>query len=264
MNVFFPSRLLRLWPFLGLLCSGLQGAATDPIETIGKAAADWVRTRTETVRLESDWTSQRPILESTVSALEQRARELEDKREGLKAKTARDRDELESIETKNQATADTLKTMETRLNEMRDRLIELRPTLPPRLSAALEMPYRSITGSDLAPGERLQLTMTILNRCVQFNRMITSGDEMLTLDGEPAPRSLEVIYWGLSHGYALDRTGGKAWCGSPGPQGWHWEARPEVVRQVARLIAVYNGKADPEFVAVPVQLAHVGAESRKN
>ncbi|MES1167858.1 MAG: hypothetical protein ABUL61_01680, partial [Oleiharenicola lentus] len=88
---------------------------------------------------------------------------------------------------------------------------------------------------------------------------ITAGDEVLTPAGEAAPKSLEVIYWGLSHGYALDRAAGKAWLGSPGPQGWQWEARPEAAKDVARLIAIASDKADPDFVVVPARLSHTQA-----
>ena len=146
---------------------------------------------------------------------------------------------------------------------MKDKLIRLRPSLPPRLSESLELPYRSLTGSELALGDRMQLTMTVLNRCLQFNRIVSQGEEVLAIAGEAGPKSLEVIYWGLSHGYALDRAAGKAWLGSPGPQGWHWETRPEAARAVAELIAVYSGKADPGFAAVPAQLGHVAGESLK-
>jgi hypothetical protein len=55
----------------------------------------------------------------------------------------------------------------------------------------------------------------------------------------------------------LDQAAGKVWLGAPGPKGWQWEAHPEAFPQVTRLIAVYNDKAEPEFVAVPAKLGHV-------
>jgi hypothetical protein len=103
----------------------------------------------------------------------------------------------------------------------------------------------------------MQHTMTIINRCMQFNRAITASDEVLMLEGEATPKSLEVIYWGLSHGYALDRAADKAWFGTPGPQGWQWEARPGAAKGVARLIAIATDKADPDFIVVPARLSHV-------
>jgi hypothetical protein len=100
----------------------------------------------------------------------------------------------------------------------------------------------------------MQLVMTILNRCAQFNRVVTSGEDVLSIEGEPGPKSLEVIYWGLSHGYALDEKAGKAWYGSPGPKGWQWEPLADGARPVSKLIAIYGDRADPDFVAVPARL----------
>ena len=53
------------------------------------------------------------------------------------------------------------------------------------------------------------------------------------------------------------------WRGSPGSAGWQWEPRPESRAAIERLIAIYNDKADPEFVAVPAVLAHPAAEGAK-
>jgi hypothetical protein len=124
----------------------------------------------------------------------------------------------------------------------------------------LDLSYRSLGSSSKAVGERMQLAMTILNRCSLFNRTVTCGEEVLTIDGETGSRSLNVIYWGLSHGYALDSAAGKAWYGSPGPRGWQWEASPDAARSVARLIAIYNDKADPDFVSVPATLGQAAPE----
>ena len=165
------------------------------------------------------------------------------------------------MEAKNKAAADDLSAVETRLQAFTAQLVALRPSLPPRLSEALELSYRSLANANLAVGERMQLAMTILNRCAVFNRMVTCGEEVLSIDGEAGSKSLNVIYWGLSHGYALDTEGGKAWYGSPGAHGWQWEPTPEALHSVARLIAIYNDKADPDFVAVPATLSQPGAES---
>jgi len=211
-------------------------------------------TRSETVRLDNEWLSQRPLLEATVNGLRERAESLEEKRDHLIAKTAKDRDEIESMRAKNREAASDLTAAEARLNAVVGKLTELRPMLPPRLSEALELAYRSLGNPKLGVGERMQLTVTVLNRCAQFNRTVTCGDEILSIEGEPGAKSLEVIYWGLSHAYALDRAAGRAWYGSPGPRGWQWSALPDAARPVAKLIAVYNDRADPEFVAVPATL----------
>jgi hypothetical protein len=233
----------------------------DSIESVEKAATEWVRTRTETTRLESEWAAQRPMLESMVSALAERAQAAEEKKSLLQAQTAKDRDEIEAAQAKNKQISEGLQAADARLKTLKDELIQLRPLLPPRLSIALELAYRSLAAPDLGTSERMQATMTVLNRCVQFNRTVTCDDEVLSIEGEPGPRSFEVIYWGLSHGYALDRAARKVWLGSPGSKGWQWEFHPEAASQVIELIAVHKDKAEPEFVPVPARLVHTSPQA---
>ncbi len=86
---------------------------------------------------------------------------------------------------------------------------------------------------------------------------------MLDLSAGKNPQMLEVIYWGLSHGYALDRTSGKAWFGSPGSGNWQWEPIPDGAKAVAQLIAIYDGKDEPRFIEAPARLKNSSAESSK-
>lgn len=246
---------------LGLVWLPLRAPGADSIESVEKAATDWVKTRAETARLQSDWASQQELLESTVNALTERAQAVEEKRDSVKAKTAKDRNEIEAAQKNLQTAAARMQAADAHLSELRDRLVRLRPSLPPRLSEGLELAYRSLAATDLGPSERMQATMTVVNRCTQFNRAITCSEEVLAIEGEPGPRRYEVIYWGLSHGYALDRAAGRVWLGSPGPQSWRWEAHAEAARQVISLINVCKDKAEPEFTAVPARLVHPSAQS---
>jgi len=252
------------WPprycLIGLLIAPLH-ADPDPLEPAEKSAGEWIKIRLETARIEGEWASEKPLLESTVDGLKERAETLEEKRDHVTAKTARDREEIEAMQAKNKAAGDDLAAAEARLQALGEKLIEIRPELPPRLSEALELSYRSLAEPGISSGERMQLTTTMLNRCEQFNRTVTCGEEVLSIDGEQDAKSLEVIYWGLSRGYALDRQAGKAWYGSPGPKGWHWEPLAEGVKPVSDLIAIYNDKADPAFVTVQATLTHSAANA---
>jgi hypothetical protein len=233
-------------------------AADDPVDRVGKVATEWVKTRAETVRAETEWSGQRGLMESLVGALDERAKLIEEKMEHEKSRTAQEREELDGLEAKNAQSGTSLQGAENRLKALAKALTELRPLLPPRLSAGLDLAYRSLADDGLSVGDRMQHTMAVLNRCAQFNRVISCNEEVLVLEGEPAPKSLEVIYWGLSHGYALDRAAGKAWLGSPGPQGWRWTPRPEAAEEIARLIAIATDKADPDFVIAPAALNRPG------
>jgi len=265
---FFPMKVSLLqiasW-FAPLLLAGpVLAAAPDPVETVEKAAADWVKVRAEVTRIETEWSTQQRLLDSSLSGFGERATALEAKRDFLLSKTAADREEIAGLEVADKASAAGLQATEAQLQTMSARLLGLRASLPPRLSAALDLPYKSLAGSGLTVGERMQLVMTVLNRCTQFNRAITCEEELLTVTGGATPQLLEVVYWGLSHGYALDRTAGKAWFGSPGPQGWQWEPLPDGAAAVARLVTIYRGKAEPAFVEVRGRLKNLSAGTSRN
>ena len=255
-----PRLVLVAALFAGLAATS-RAAEPDPVESVEKAAGEWVKVRAETARLTTEWAQQQQLLESMVNGLTERAKNLEEKRAYLEAKTAKDREEIAKLTAENQASTTTMTGIDTHLQELDARLLQLRPALPPRLSAALDLPYRSLAGKELAVGERMQLSMTILNRCIQFNRGITSEEEVLNPTGAGNGQLLDVIYWGLSHAYALDRSTGATWFGSPGPAGWQWEPLPDGAKPVGRLIAIYHGKGEPDFVAIPARLKSAAVET---
>jgi hypothetical protein len=237
---------------LALLAPASLALGAEPLGEVDQHAREWVKLRLEANRLDTAWRGERELVESTVAALKERATLLEEKRDLTKAKTAKDREGLETMRAKNRAAAEDLKACEARLAALTTRLLALRPALPPRLADALSMSYRSLEDQALPLGERLQLAINVLNRCAQFNRLVTAGEDVLTLDGASAPKSLETIYWGLSHGYAVDRGARKAWLGSPAGGNWRWEPQPDAFDRVLHLIAVAHDKSDPALVAVPV------------
>jgi Protein of unknown function (DUF3450) len=231
-------------------------AADNPADAVQKAAGQWIDVRAETVRIASEWESQRQLLASLADSLAQRAGQLEARRDLLSAQTARQRKDLADLQAENQSASAALESGAAHLRDLDGSLARLRPSLPPRLSAGLALAYRSLADPTLALGERMQLTMTVLERCLEFDRVVTCDNEAVQAEGEAGPRMLEVIYWGLSHGYALDPGAGRAWYGSPGPSGWTWEPLPGSASAVARLVAIYRGAAEPGFVEVAARIEH--------
>lgn len=251
--------VLSSWPsgggvVLALLLSAVTGTAADPIQEVGETASEWVKTRAETVRVETDWARNRSLLTGTIGALKERGERLQEQRDHLLASTAEQRAEQAELTSRLERSRENLRTTEDRLQALTARVLQLRPALPPRLSDALDLSYRSLAGGEASPSERMQLVMTVLNRCAQFNLAITHGDETLTLPGESGPKSVEVIYWGLSHGYALDRVAGKAWLGTAATGAWSWQALEGAAPAVIRLMAIRRDEADPRIVTAPALL----------
>jgi hypothetical protein len=236
-----------------LLCALLAPArGASPLDDVQKTVTEWVRVRAETAKIEDDWNWQQMLMQSTLDALEERTRQLEAQRTELEALTAGERRDTAELMARQQALKDARAQAENHLRLLGERLARMRAWLPPRLSAALELPYRSLSNPDADAGERMRYAMVILNRCAQFNRTVNVDEEMITAaNGEK--RLMEVVYWGLSHGYALDRSGNEAYLGAPAESSWAWTALPGMAPQVARLINASLDKAEPEFVVLPAQ-----------
>ncbi len=259
-----PRLMLKrsLWILLpACACVRVFAAESAPqapsIDTVEKTVTAWVNTRAETSKLASAWAIEQPLAESTALALEQRAKTAEEKAEQLRAKTAEQRTELGALEGKNHEASDALVSAEKDARELQQQVLALRDHLPPRLQAALTLPYQSLSNPDLPPGDRMQFTLTIINRCLQFNHGVTYGEESLAINGG-VPQIYEVIYWGLSRGYALDRKSTKGWVGAPTSQGWRWETvELPAVPRIETLIAAYNDKAEPALAELPARVLNV-------
>ncbi|HVU34594.1 MAG TPA: DUF3450 family protein [Opitutaceae bacterium] len=236
----------------GALCALAQPSfAADARDSADKAATEWINLQVESARLKTDWQRQREVLESLASATEERAKSLEEKRDLTKARTAHEREQIEALQAKNRSAAADLKATEARLRVLVSKLAVIRPMLPPRLSDALEMSYRSLAESNLPTSERMQVAMTVLNRCAEFDHLVTVGQDKLNLDGEPPNKYFEVIYWGLSRGYAIDREARKAWLGMPAGERWAWQAQPGAYDHIVQLMAIAQDKNEPDFISVP-------------
>jgi len=248
--------------FTLLLPLGSRAGAAESIETVQKAASEWAKLRTETVRLQTDWQWQRDTLESSLSALKARITTLEQERDTIQATIKQEGAGSLDLTARNKEANDAMTVIEQRLRQLTEQFVKVRAFLPPRLSLGLELPFRSIQDEKLGPAERMQYLVTIFNRCSAFNKSITLGEEPLALDGGENARLLEVIYWGLAYAYALDRAGNKAYYGHPGKDGWTWEPRPETAADVARMIEINQETDDPVFVDVPAQVSDPFAAAR--
>jgi hypothetical protein len=236
-----------------LLCALLAPArGASPLDDVQTTVTEWVRVRAETARIEDDWTWQQMLMQSTLEALKERTQQLEAQRNELEARTAEERRDTADLMERRQALKDAQAQAENHLQLLGDRLARMRAWLPPRLSVALELPYRSLAKPNADASERMRYAMVILDRCVRFNRTVSVDEEMITAaNGEK--RLMEVVYWGLSHGYALDRSGNEAYLGAPTESAWAWTTLPGMAPQVARLINASLDKTEPEFVVLPAQ-----------
>lgn len=245
------SRMLR--SIVAIVFLSLFEGRSETIESLQQSALKWVDLREQSVQLESNWKWQKELLESTNYALAARADFLKVEIELLKAEIAGFDLEVSEKSSLHSAAILEMKELEELTDSMILSLLSIRPYLPPRLSNALELPYRSIEDAILSKSERLQHAISVFNRSFQFNKSATLSEEQL----EGNDRFFEVLYWGLSHAYALDRQNQISYIGAPGENGWQWNRDDSVVDSTIELIAIFKGEVDPAFVKTPVKIVEL-------
>lgn len=244
----------RSWLVPPLLAVSASIASATPLNDVQEAAAEWARLRSETTRLETDWLAERALLDASIGNLEAQADQLELEKEAFIAEAAKATQAVADLTAENQQRAADLQATTNRIAELAVQLAALRPALPPRLSAALDLPFRTIANPDLSPADRMRHTMAILNRCQQFDQTLVLTEEVLAITDGEEPRLLEVVYFGLAQACALDRSAEEAFIGRPVNGVWSWENVPGLAAEAAKLIAVRSDDIPPEFVELPLQI----------
>jgi len=244
----------RLWQGICLALLTVTPTTATPLNDVQEAASEWARLRSETTRLETDWLAEKALLEASIGNLESRADSLDLEHEALIADAAKAQQEVDDLTAANQQRAADLEVASDRIAALAQELAALRPALPPRLSAALDLPFRTIANPDLSPADRMRHTMVILNRCQQFDQTFVMAEEVMAMTEGEEPRLLEVVYFGLAQACALDRSAEEAFIGRPVDGIWQWELVPGLAAEAAKLIAVRNDDIPPEFVELPIKV----------
>lgn len=241
------------WAVAALMALPAPAADSTKVEAMQSVVTDWARVRHEKIRLESQWDGDQDLLRSMETALEAQRLTLDEQKRSLTSQLLGQKTVQTELSAKNQAMKTSLATAGAEVDKLSDELLRLRPRLPPRLSRGLEMAFRSLATPETPLAERSQHLVTILTRCVQFNQAITWGEEPVVLPAGSGEKLIEVVYWGLSCGYGLDRAAGKAYVGRPDGDGWAWQEKPGIAGAVAELIAQARDKGDPRLIALPVR-----------
>ncbi len=238
-----------LLPFSAIPMLGIEA-----MDSIHESARKWIDIRLETSQLQTDWLWQKNLLGSMQEALEFKVSQFEEREALLVAQMATEKQKVEQTREQVKQLREELATLEEHNQQMIEKLQSLKMFLPSTLSDSLELAFSSLSDPALSTGEKMQLVVTILNRCTQFNDKITYGEVIAPSSTEEKEHVLCVLYWGLSHAYALDQETGDTYLGKPVEKGWNWIPSPGLESEVRRLIDIFNEESDPDLVKAPVHI----------
>jgi predicted nucleic acid-binding Zn-ribbon protein len=242
---------------LGCALAPFSLSAQNKVTETRDVLDQWVETRQIISKEKSDWKIEQSILGDTVTLLKGQLERLEKSLEELEASaTAADEDRSALASEKEELSA-AANVVESKIGELETQLKSIIKALPEPLVNKIKPLVRRLpdnpSETKLSLGERVQNIVGILSQADKFNATLTETSESREIEGGKVIE-VRTLYWGLAMAYYVDATGEYAGIGHPGPDGWVWPQIQDAGAQIKRLLDVYEGSEDIQFVEVPARI----------
>lgn len=206
-----------------------------------------------------DWQLEKEILEDRIAMIVDQIEDLKEKTAEEESKiTEADnervelQDQLEELTRVERTQLETVRALEARVKGMLPALPEtLRDKVQP---LATRLPEEETKEEDikLSISQRFGNVLGILNEVNKFHGDIAVVNERRALDGG-TQAEVETMYLGVSSGYFAGSgdTADEAGIGTPTPDGYQWERRPDIADDIYRAIRIYQNEEVAAFVPLP-------------
>lgn len=217
----------------------------------------WVETRQIISEEKADWQTEQSILSDTVTLLRNEIERLDKALEDLEASaTAADEDRSELAAEKD-VLNEAASVVEDNIAGLETQVKRILPALPSPLVEKIKPLIRRLpddsSDTELSLGERVQNIVGILSQADKFNTSLTATSESREIeDGKVV--EVRTLYWGLAMAYYVDASGQYAGIGYPGADGWEWPQIEGKGAEISRLMEVYEGSGEIQFVEVPARI----------
>ncbi|MEO0508255.1 MAG: DUF3450 family protein [Verrucomicrobiota bacterium] len=231
--------------------------AADKVGDTRSVLEEWVETRQIISEENTNWQLEQSILTDTVNLLTSETQRLDTALKELEASaTAADEDRAKLTAEKDALTAAST-VVEANIGGLETQMKAIVKTLPEPLVDTIKPLIRRLPedpeNTSLSLGERVQNIVGILSQTDKFNTTITQTSESREIEGGKVVE-VRTIYLGLAAAYYVDASGEYAGMGHPTPDGWEWPRMQDSSAEIKRLIEVYEGTEDIEFVNVPASI----------
>jgi len=242
---------------MGLLGSTVSLCAQNPIENTRNTLEQWVETQQILSEEKSDWKLEKAILEDTEKLLNNELERLNAALEELDASATAADEERTTLAAEKETLSEASSVVEANIGALETQIKAIIKTFPEPLVDKIKPLIRRLpedpNDTKLTLGERVQNIVGILSQADKFNGTITQTSESREV-GDGRVVEVRTIYWGLGGAFYVDAAGDYAGVGFPGDNGWEW---PEVAgsgEQIKRLLDVYEGSEEIQFVPVPARI----------
>jgi len=240
-----------------VLALALHVSAEQNLNDTRNVLDKWVQTRQLISEEKADWQTEQSILQDSQNLLSNELQRLESALNDLEGSATEAETKRVALSTEKEA----LEAASTVVTDQIAQLESLMKTIVPQLPAPLVEKIKPLVrrlpddpqNTKLSLGERVQNIVGILSQTDKFNNTATLTSESREVDNGKIVE-VRTLYWGLAAAYYVDASGTYAGIGYPGDAGWEWPRIENAGPEIKRLLDVYEGSEEIQFVAVPAKI----------
>jgi hypothetical protein len=233
------------------LCCTTFATETAELSSLESLVQQWVNLRREIAQEQQNRSRRKNQWQMEMSLLTKESKRLDKQIAAANKFKAGNADKIASdLERKKmlQKSLDNAADVVTRLTT---NICEIIKQIPPSL---LSENLKSIDAKDanikLPVTKQIQITVSALSEIEKLENSIHSVSEIIDIDN--SRRKMDVIYPGLSCGFAVSSDNSIAAVGRPNAAGWKWQSSPEIAAEVRRLVDIKNHELPPQLVTLPL------------
>jgi len=240
---------------IALLFGVARLQAEIPLNEARSTLEKWVETRQLVSKTQSDWQSDKEMLEQTRELLERELKSVEEQFSKLDTNSTQVNKERATAEAALKSANDSLDQSKKFASGFQTKLAGLVPQLPSPLQDIIQ-PKLNQLPADPADTKtpvtiRIRTLVETLNEVDKFNNSVTIFSEKRKNEkGELV--AVESVYVGLGAAYFVNDANNFAGLGTPGKSGWEWTIKSELAPSVRKVIQIYRNEHPAQFVPLPV------------
>ena len=232
--------------------SALQAQAQAP-EMVDRLTQRWLDAEAQTVRLNTDWQAQKPLLEQRMGLLAAEKRQLQamlesssESQQGVEVKRAQLLAEQAGLEQQQQLLNQSLELLTARVTA-------LAPLLPPPL-AEQWVAEQGVVSDQPEASQQLQSALAQLSRLAEFDDRITVQEGVVSLP-DVGELVVKQLYLGVGMAWFVSADGQHRGWGQALDDVWTWQQHEQLdSAEISRAIAMFERREQAEFVRLPMRL----------
>ena len=242
---------------LGFAASCVSLPAQDSIVDTRNTLGLWVQTEQIISKTKSDWDLEKAIIQDSETLLASELVRLNLALEALDATASAADEERTELAAERETLSAASGVVAAHIRELEAQVQGVINTFPQPLVDRIKPLIRRLpedpANTKLTLGERVQNVVGILSQADKFNGTITQTSESREV-GDGRTVEVRTLYWGLAGAFYVDSAGEYAGVGFPAENGWEWPQIDGAGLEIKRLLDVYEGSEEIQFVDVPARI----------